>query len=1248
MDKDQSDKIKEIVAQYFTRIGDSRIFFTPYIPEKKLRNAIHSFAPIEEGEQPLVLIDDTLFGGATEGGLLTDRRLYARNMFMKPQKLEIAEIKSVKVVVPGTVKALYKVKALYVNEAQFLQAGIPEAPAMEQFSQMLRDIVAYFGTQPSTNQPAGVAKETTQVWEEVISPESPRDQAGSPPLKPREPGIASPWRTVRVFISSTFRDMHAERDHLVRIVFAELRERCTKRQLHLVDLDLRWGIPEEDAEQGKILEVVLDEIERSRPFFVAILGERYGSLPDKVPEDAEFAHPWLKEYPGHSITALEIVHGVLRNPELARRSFFYFRDPQFIPQVPESKRDDFTAESPEAARKLATLKDKVRASGRPVMKDYPCRWDDVEQRLAGLDVFGQRVLEDLWAAVCAEYPEEAPEADPLVIERQMHEAFAEERSRLHVGRAAEAARLTEYVQGKDRRPIVITGVSGCGKSAFLASWYRRYTDDHPDDYVIAYFIGASPDSTNHLRLLRNMCTELRREFALKEELPSDDKKLSETLSVLLVGASRDKARIVIVLDALDQLMPHEAARGLGWLLDYIPEKARLVVSSLEGDYLEVLRRREAEEIMLPPLGVEEQHQIVQVLLGEWRRKLDERQMDILLSHPGVTNPLYLRVALEELKVFGRFEQLTSRIEALAKDIPGLFDQVLERLEKDHGYQLVAEAFSLIGCSRYGLSEAELFDLLSREGETQLPRALWVRLTYSAKPYLVQSGELFRFFHRQLADAVAARYLSRGKMHAKLAIYFERSPLERKLDEYPYQLNHAEKWDELVSALSDLKFFEYSLDRNRRYEWIEYWRLPKDRYAPGPSYVAALNKTEKDEGSSKHFLQLSDHVTFLLRDMGEYSDAINICQHTLELRKKYLQSDHPDLADSIFSIALLYRDQGNLTKSIPFENRAIKAFGARLNAMSPDDPEVSTILYSLAKLEVWRSVDYAAALRYWERLLALRERDLGPYHPKVAECLYEMACALDVTKLSGYKESLPLLERGLAICELNFGPNHPILVKYLNMIASEVLKFGDKVDQRALTLLERALEIGQRAFGPDHPDTAEALMKMADVKLRLGGSIDDSLRLAERALEIREHVFSHFSQMPGESNLFLFKLYLYKDLRKSALHLRRGLSAVLLGQIQTMWRSPAMLILPLTFLVPGIVLLLKLDSLWSVVISSVLMTIGVIVAIPLWWTWWWVGPSDSGMLVVYLLLIILVPVVAIIRLAIRIREKIIGAVKKLGE
>ncbi|TFH54346.1 MAG: DUF4062 domain-containing protein [Methanothrix sp.] len=51
--------------------------------------------------------------------------------------------------------------------------------------------------------------------------------------------MPSTWNTIRIFISSTFRDMHAERDYLVKVVFPELRERCAKRHLNLIDVDLR-------------------------------------------------------------------------------------------------------------------------------------------------------------------------------------------------------------------------------------------------------------------------------------------------------------------------------------------------------------------------------------------------------------------------------------------------------------------------------------------------------------------------------------------------------------------------------------------------------------------------------------------------------------------------------------------------------------------------------------------------------------------------------------------------------------------------------------------------------------------------------------------------------------------------------------------------------------------------------------------------------------------------------------------------
>ncbi len=56
------------------------------------------------------------------------------------------------------------------------------------------------------------------------------------------------WKTIRVFISSTFRDFHAERNYLMKYVFPELRQWCEKQKLHLMDIDLRWGVTEKEAE----------------------------------------------------------------------------------------------------------------------------------------------------------------------------------------------------------------------------------------------------------------------------------------------------------------------------------------------------------------------------------------------------------------------------------------------------------------------------------------------------------------------------------------------------------------------------------------------------------------------------------------------------------------------------------------------------------------------------------------------------------------------------------------------------------------------------------------------------------------------------------------------------------------------------------------------------------------------------------------------------------------------------------------
>lgn len=52
--------------------------------------------------------------------------------------------------------------------------------------------------------------------------------------------IGAKWREARIFISSTFVDMHGERDILTRVVLPEIKERAKQRKIKIYEVDLRW------------------------------------------------------------------------------------------------------------------------------------------------------------------------------------------------------------------------------------------------------------------------------------------------------------------------------------------------------------------------------------------------------------------------------------------------------------------------------------------------------------------------------------------------------------------------------------------------------------------------------------------------------------------------------------------------------------------------------------------------------------------------------------------------------------------------------------------------------------------------------------------------------------------------------------------------------------------------------------------------------------------------------------------------
>lgn len=112
-------------------------------------------------------------------------------------------------------------------------------------------------------------------------------------------------RIVKIFISSTFREMISERDEIQQIVFSKIRFWARRLGISVLPIDLRWGITERDIEEGKLARQCEDAIRECAPYFIALLGNSYGSDSKAVLGDVE------RGYYGKSVTDYEITKGVI-------------------------------------------------------------------------------------------------------------------------------------------------------------------------------------------------------------------------------------------------------------------------------------------------------------------------------------------------------------------------------------------------------------------------------------------------------------------------------------------------------------------------------------------------------------------------------------------------------------------------------------------------------------------------------------------------------------------------------------------------------------------------------------------------------------------------------------------------------------------------------------------------------------------------------------------------------------------------
>jgi CHAT domain-containing protein/Tfp pilus assembly protein PilF len=233
---------------------------------------------------------------------------------------------------------------------------------------------------------------------------------------------------------------------------------------------------------------------------------------------------------------------------------------------------------------------------------------------------------------------------------------------------------------------------------------------------------------------------------------------------------------------------------------------------------------------------------------------------------------------------------------------------------------------------------------------------------------------------------------------------------------------------------------------------------------------------------------------LYQDQGAYPKAEPLYVRALDIREKALGLMHPLVAGSLNNLALLYQDQGAYPKAEPLY---VRALDIHEKALGPMHPLVATSLNNLADLYRTQGA-YPKAEPLYIRALDIKEKALGPMHPLVARNLNNLA--LLYHEQGAYGKAEPLYVRALDIREKALGPMHPEVAQSLNNLG---LLYRDQgAYGKAEPLYVRALDIREKALGPMHPEVAQSLIALARL-YQAQGAYPTAEPLLSRATDIRE-------------------------------------------------------------------------------------------------------------------------------------------------
>lgn len=938
-------------------------------------------------------------------------------------------------------------------------------------------------------------------------------------------------RQIRIFLSSTFSDMQAERSALVK-TFEKLKIEANRRNVSFSVIDLRWGVTEEEARSGKVISVCLNEIEHSHPFFIGLLGSHYGTSPDSAElaknPDLKERYPWIEEdiSNGLSITEMEMQYGVLRNNSDINAAFYI-------------KHCSIPDDNP----RLSALKRKIKAQRQYPVTEYTT-----------IEELCDKVEYEVNSILNRHFPEK--EITLLDRERASQRAYINSRHSLYFKRQSYFDTIDTFIHS-DEQHLVFTGESGMGKSALLANWIKE-NDSCKDFNLVYHFLDNSFSSNNYENILRHLCDEIYDLYDIEKEAIPNEKIEEEAQRLVDNLAAKDKPLIVII-DGINQIATISDEKLLLWLPSSNKNIKFLFSTLRDDDTMRFFERRGYRIESVAPLMQKERECFAVDYLYNVGKHLNDKQLQHLISDSKCENTLVLKTVLDELICFGSYEQLDKRIEyyLTASSISVFFDRVLQRLEEDYSsnQNLVRNVLILIALSEHGLSEDELVTIL---GCRQLDWHLFFCAIYN---HIIVKNGLITFSHQYMNTAVEKRY-NVGDMYTmavfrrKIVDYFcslqadEQSEINRSISELAFQYYHLSDWAKLYDTLMNFDAFRFYDDTDQPL-FALYWRklisINKDEYSLRSylnlrpniddavlasnyndiaifiySFIAdfplaleygkkASNLLEKTLGGEHPDTATSySTIALIYNILGEFSKSLEYDLKSLEISKKVLGENHPYNALSYNNIGLTYLDLGYCDKAMECLQKALKITEKELGTKEHPD---NALLYNSIGAIYEDQGNFEKALEYYYKSLNGYTLLCGENDPAVAGLYNKIGGLYD--RQHDYPMALEYFFKALAIQEKVFGLNHPATATSYGNIGN-TLKHSPDDYPKALEYLFKALSIFKLIYGEEHKQVATTYN---NIGLVYGdqGDYYQSLEYLTKALKI-------LKKTQGEYSLFIASIY----------------------------------------------------------------------------------------------------------------------------